>query len=88
MKSTVPSALLFCKFKSPIPSNVFFEIEFVLPICNLPLESMRNLSVDDADPSAVVENINLPGMSFPPGVASTSHPIFAAKLFLSVPSEA
>ena len=51
-----------------------------------PPEVIRSFSVADAAPSAVVENISLPGISFEPGVPSTLHSIRAASVATSVPS--
>ena len=47
---------------------------------------MRSLSEAESAPSAVVENINLPGRSLLPGDPSTSQYILAAFEFTSVPS--
>ena len=52
----------------------------------LPSDVMRTLSVDDAAPSAVVLNISRPGISFSPGVPSTSALITAALVWRFVPS--
>ena len=58
------------------------------PRYNLPLESMRSLSVVDCAPSAVVQNESRPGVSFDPGVPSTIPLISAIRDVKSVPSPA
>ena len=45
-----------------------------------PAEVIRSLSVGVDDPSAVVLNVNLPGISLEPGVPSTNAAMRAARL--------
>ena len=69
--------------------GVLVPVGFVTPslvIMTLPFESMRSLSVDEFASSAVVWNTSRPGISFAPGVPSTSPLISAALVWRSVPS--